>query len=128
MKIEHIGMFVSDLEKAKHFFITYFQAVSNELYYNSKTGLKTYFLAFNEGPRLEIMHRDDLKQKCENPHKEGYHHIAFEIKDKETLDALTDKLKIDGYQIISGPRITGDGYYESLFLFDNHHIELVLKK
>ena len=29
------------------------------------------------------------------------------------MDALTARLKADGYEVISGPRITGDGYYES---------------
>ncbi|MGO2638644.1 MAG: VOC family protein, partial [Enterococcus viikkiensis] len=42
MKIEHIAMYVKDLESAKAFFETYFEATSNDQYHNPKTGLRTY--------------------------------------------------------------------------------------
>lgn len=128
MLIEHIALYVKDLEKAKIFFMTYFQAVPNERYYNSKTGLKTYFLSFDSGSRLEIMTKDTLKEKSGSDLVEGYHHLAFAIENRKSLDVLTKRLKSDGYQILSGPRVTGDGYYESLFLYEKHHIELVSKK
>ena len=43
----------------------------------------------------------------------GYAHIAFSVGSKEKVDALTAELKADGYEVVGGPRTTGDGYYES---------------
>ena len=57
MKIEHIAMYVSDLERARAFFIQYFDAISNEMYHNKNTGFRSYFLTFDDGDRLEIMNK-----------------------------------------------------------------------
>ena len=46
----------------------------------------------------------------------GYAHIAFSVGSKEKVDALTAELKADGYEVVSGPRTTGDGYYESCII------------
>ena len=43
----------------------------------------------------------------------GYIHIAFSVGSIENVNMLTQKLEEDGYSIISYPRTTGDGYYES---------------
>ena len=46
---------------------------------------------------------------------------------KEKVDELTAKLKEDGYEIISGPRITGDGYYESCVVeIEGNQIEITV--
>ena len=50
MKIEHIGLYVRDLEAARHFFETYFAATSSVFYYNQKTGFQSYFLKEKEVP------------------------------------------------------------------------------
>ena len=112
MKIRHVAAFVSDLEKTKQFFEQYFGAEANEKYHNPRTGLQTYFLTFLDGSQLEIMHRPDVIA----PIKEGalgYAHIAFGVDSREAVDALTARLVADGYELKSGPRTTGDGYYES---------------
>ena len=45
---------------------------------------------------------------------------------KEKVDELTKKLHEAGYEVLSGPRVTGDGYYESCILaFENNLLELV---
>lgn len=113
MKIEHFALYVSDLEKMKDFYVKYFRAEAGDLYYNKNTGLKTYFLYFEESARLEIMHRPGLKPNNLNEGL-GYTHLAFSAGSKEAVDILTRKLQKDGFKIISGPRTTGDGYYESL--------------
>lgn len=125
MVIEHVGLYVNDLEKARTFFQKYFFAKSNQLYHNEITGLKTYFLTFDNGTRLEIMHRPNLTSINQSFLQEGYHHLAFKLESKVAVDDLTKRLDNDGYKIISGPRITGDGYYETLFKFENYFIELV---
>lgn len=113
MKIEHFALYVSDLEKMKDFYVKYFQAEAGALYHNKNTGLKTYFLYFEEGARLEIMYKPGLKPNNLNEGL-GYTHLAFSAGSKEAVDSLTKRLKQDGFKIISGPRTTGDGYYESL--------------
>lgn len=112
MKIEHTALYVSDLERAREFFAKYFEAVSNDLYHNPKTGFSSYFLSFESGARLEIMHRPDVSEQIAEP-KLGYAHIAFSVGSRENVNALTERLRADGFRIISEPRVTGDGYYES---------------
>lgn len=127
MNIDHIGVYVYNLEKAKTFFETYFHAKANQLYHNKETGLKTYFLSFANHARLEIMNRPDLDPIAYIQLQEGFHHLAFGLDSKEKVDILTKTLKKDGYLIVNGPRTTGDGYYETLFKFESLLIELVYK-
>ncbi len=127
MKIDHIGMFVKDLEKAKNFFVKYFSAKPNHKYTNNKTKLETYFLVFDDGARLEIMTKPNLEVHNPLVEEEGYHHLAFYLRSKEEVNELTSKLKTDGINVVSEPRTTGDGYYEAVVLFENCYIELVTR-
>lgn len=113
MKIEHVALYVNDLEGARNFFEKYFGAKSGGLYYNRTSDFKSYFLAFDGGARLEIMTRPEIQNDEKNPLRAGYVHVAFSVGSKAAVDALTEKLKADGYRVASGPRTTGDGYYES---------------
>ena len=55
----------------------------------------------------------------------GYAHIAFSVGSKEKVDELTAQLKADGYEAVSGPRTTGDGYYESCMVaIEGNQIEI----
>ena len=111
MRIEHIAMYVNDLEKARDFFIKYFNAASNEGYHNKITDFRSYFLSFEDGARLEIMKKPQMTDEEKTLGRTGYIHIAFSLGSKEAVDELTERIKSDGYEVISGPRITGDGYY-----------------
>lgn len=82
MKIEHIAMYVNDLEAAKMFFINYFGATSNDGYYNPKTKFHSYFLTFDKGARLEIMNKSDMDDK-KTLSSMGFTHIAFSVGNKE---------------------------------------------
>ena len=113
MRIDHIAMYVHDLEAARAFFIHYFGAVSNEGYHNRKTGLRTYFLCFEDGARLELMTRPRMVERGDEPVQTGYIHLAFNLGSRDAVDALTAQLAGDGYEVLSDPRVTGDGYYES---------------
>jgi len=113
MRIDHVAIYVYDLEKTKKFFETYFSAKSNELYHNPKTGLSTYILSFESGARLELMTRPDIVTTNPSLFRSGYIHLSFSLGNKESVDLLTQRLKDNGYKIVSGPRVTGDGYYES---------------
>ena len=125
MKIEHIALYVNDLEKARDFFITYFDAVSNEGYHNVRTDFRSYFLSFGDGARLEIMTKPDLTDSGDFLNRFGYAHLAFSVGSKEAVDTLTARLKADSYTVFSGPRTTGDGYYESCIIgFEGNIIEI----
>ena len=113
MKIEHIAMYVQDLEKTRDFFVKYFAAKSNAMYHNPNTDFKSYFLSFDDGPRLEIMQKPGVEAQTENQMRTGFIHVAISVGSKEQVDKLTETLKQDGYTVTSGPRTTGDGYYES---------------
>lgn len=113
MRIEHIAMYVNDLEKAKEFFEKYFQAKANQGYHNQKTDFRSYFLTFEDGARLEIMKKPQMDDERKSINRTGFIHLAFSVGSKEKVDALTEQLKNDGYCVLSGPRTTGDGYYES---------------
>lgn len=116
MHIEHVAMYVKDLEKAKEFFVKYFNAKANDLYHNKKANFKSYFLSFDNGSRLEIMTKPEMEDDEKTLNRTGYVHLAFSSGSKEAVDELTARLKTDGYKVISGPRTTGDGYYESLIV------------
>lgn len=113
MRIEHVAMYVNDLEGARAFFIKYFGAVSNDGYHNTRTNFHSYFLTFEGGARLEIMNKPDMQDDEKSLNRTGYAHIAFSLGSKQAVDELTGRLRSDGYPIVSGPRTTGDGYYES---------------
>ena len=127
MKIEHIAMYVNDLETAKDFFVSYLGAVSNAGYHNMKTDFRSYFLTFEDGARLEVMNKPGLSDDEKDLSRTGYIHIAFSVGSKEKVDTLTRQSKEAGYEVISGPRTTGDGYYESCIIgIEGNQIELTV--
>lgn len=127
MKIEHIAMYTSDLERMKEFFIKYFGATANSKYHNKKTNFQSYFLTFDDGARLEIMNKPEMQDIPKHLARTGYIHIAFSVGSKERVDELTERLKNDGFTVISGPRTTGDGYYESAVIdLEDNQIEITV--
>ena len=113
MIIEHIAMYVNDLEAARDFFVKFLDGHSNDGYHNKTTDFHSYFICFDGGARLEIMTKPKLEDRDKPLSRTGYAHIAFSVGSKEKVDELTERLKSDGFEVVSGPRITGDGYYES---------------
>jgi lactoylglutathione lyase len=118
MKIEHLAIWVNDLETMRHFYMRYFDMTSNEKYINPAKGFSSYFLSFqNSKTRLELMHRPDiagfLGKKGE---RNGIAHFAISVGSKEKVDTLTERLRADKFTIEGEPRTTGDGYYESIIL------------
>lgn len=127
MKIEHIALYVNDLEKTRTFFVKYLGAKSNDGYHNKNTNFRSFFLSFDDGARLEIMNKPEMEELPKNLNRTGYAHIAFSVGSKEKVDALTAQLKSDGYEVISGPRTTGDGYYESCIVaIEKNQIEITI--
>ena len=127
MHIEHMAMYVNDLEKARDFFVRYFQAKANDGYHNKTTGFRSYFLEFDGGARLEVMQKPGMEDMDKGLARTGYIHIAFSLGSKEAVDHLTQRLRDGGHQVASGPRTTGDGYYESCVIgIEGNQIELTV--
>ena len=113
MRIEHIAMYVNDLEAARCFFTEYLGGRPNDGYHNRTTDFRSYFISFDDGARLEIMTKPDLADSDKPLNRTGYAHIAFSVGSREKVDALTGQLRADGCEVASGPRTRGDGDYES---------------
>lgn len=127
MKIEHIAMYVNHLEKAKDFYETYFEAKSSNKYINEKVGFSSYFLSFSDGARLELMNITEMEDGSKERNRTGLIHLAFSVGSKEKVDEITSNLRYAGYEVISGPRTTGDGYYESCILDgEGNQIEITI--
>lgn len=127
MKIEHIAMYVRDLERARDFFVKYFDGHSGSEYRNPNTGFRSFFISFAEGARLELMQKPDMTDRPKDLNRTGYVHIAFSVGSRENVDRLTETLRRDGFQVISGPRTTGDGYYESsIAALEDNQIEITV--
>lgn len=127
MRIEHTAIYVNDLERAKEFFVRYFHAVPNEGYHNRTTDFRSYFLTFDSGARLEIMSRPKMEDTEKSQVRTGFIHLAFSVGSKEAVNALTKEFQRDGYEVVRGPRVTGDGYYESCILgFEDNLIEITV--
>lgn len=115
MKLEHIAIWVKDLEKMKDFYLQFFDLRSNEKYYNPKKKFSSYFLSFEEGARIELMHKPEISEFIEKSNlKLGLTHFAISVGSKENVGLITEKIRKDGYKITGEPRTTGDGYYESV--------------
>lgn len=128
MRIEHIAIWSSDLEKMKDFYLEFFDLTSNEKYYNPLKQFSSYFLSFNSGVRIELMHRPDVSNFMKNIEtKLGLTHFAISVGSKEMVDQLTEEIRRSGYEIIGEPRTTGDGYYESVISDpEGNHVEITI--
>lgn len=113
LRIEHVAIWVRDLEAMKKFYTTYFSASANDKYHNKDKEFESYFLTFSGGARLEIM-RKTGKDKPQQDDSVGWAHIAISLGSKDIVNEMTTRLQNDGYRLVNGPRVTGDGYYESV--------------
>lgn len=115
MFIAHLAISVIDIERMKDFYSKYFQARAGNKYINQAKNFESYFLYMESGVNLELMRRADCQ--LYSPLKEvklGFHHLAFSVGSKENVDRLTSLIEKDGYLVANHPRVTGDGYYESV--------------
>ena len=127
MKIDHVAMYVNDLEAAKDFFARYLGGRANDGYHNKTTDFRSYFISFDTGARLEIMQKPQMADPEKDLNRTGFVHVAFSVGSRKKVDELTARLKADGFEVVSGPRTTGDGYYESCIVgIEGNQIEITV--
>jgi lactoylglutathione lyase len=125
MKIEHIAMYVNDLEKAKNFFVRYFEASAGPLYKNPVTRFQSYMVSFEDGSRLELMKAAHMTDDHKPLDRTGYAHVCFSVGSKDKVDEMCRLLKQDGFPVISNPRQTGGGGYTCrVIAFEGNQIEI----
>lgn len=123
MTIEHLAIWVKDLEKMRAFYEKYFEATANEKYHNPAKKFESYFLSFQSGARLELMQKPGIPDNKNDVSEQytGLIHFAVSTGSIEKVNELTEKLRKDGFQVVGEPRTTGDGYYESVILDPEHN-------
>ena len=114
MNIDHVAIYVNNLEVEKNFFVKYFNAKASEKYTNFRNDFTSYFLTFDNGSRFEIMHRIGMLDPKKEKYRSGYHHIAINVGSIEDVNTITGTIEDDGMVIVAAPRKTGDGYYASI--------------
>lgn len=127
MIIEHVAIWTKNLEPMKDFYMEYFGGVPNDKYVSKKAHgmFMSYFLLFETGARLELMSIDNILDGVDGDAVVGLAHIAFGVADENAVDKLAEQMKQDGFEIVSGPRRTGDGYYEACVLDpDGNRVEI----
>jgi lactoylglutathione lyase len=114
MHIEHLAIWVSDLETMKAFYCNYFGAKAGPVYLNPVKQFQSIFLSFENGPRIELMKMPGIPGSANDPYKQfsGLVHFAISVGSAHAVDAMADRLNKDGFDLLDGPRLTGDGYYE----------------
>ena len=128
MTLEHVAIWTEDLERLKDFYRKYFGGVPNDKYTNPRKGFESHFLTFASGARLEIMrmpHVPANQNDTVGKQHLGIIHLAFGVDTMREVDEKAKQLQADGFPILSGPRRTGDGYYEFETLDpDNNRLEV----
>lgn len=115
MRFEHLAIWVNDLEKMKQFYCHYFNMKPGNIYINEMKSFSCYFLSFESGARLELMHRADIMEsEISRNLLLGLNHLAISVGSKEKVNELTNFFREKGIQIVGEPRTTGDGYHESV--------------
>lgn len=118
MTIDHIAIWVDDLEGVRDFYLKYFETSCGDRYINPVTKFNSYFITFNgTGCRIEIMHRGNIEANTQNKgYVNGLAHFAIRVGDREKVNRMVEVLRNDGFKIVGLPRVSGDGYYEAVVL------------
>jgi len=116
--VEHVALWAKDIETLKQFYERYFGVRAGPLYRNAATGFESYFLSFDSGARLEVMRMPGIEEASDRGTAQafGFVHVAISVGSRAAVDDVTATLRRDGFRVLEGPRMTGDGYYESCVL------------
>jgi lactoylglutathione lyase len=128
-RVEHVAFWTEELERLVHFYEKYFGAAAGSKYLNAAKGYESRFLCFEGGARIEIMRTSTLKPVKHAPGAQrlGLAHLALSVGSKQRVEELTARMRQDGFEVVDGPRHTGDGYFESVVLDpDGNRIEITI--
>lgn len=129
MTITHAAIYTLDLERLRDFYCRWFGGTAGPKYENPQKGFSSYFVRFGQGVSLELMHRTHLKESVRSEYSAGYAHLAFSTQSEANVENLTRQMREDGVPVVSGPRRTGDGYYESCVLDpDGNRVEITAEQ
>jgi len=126
-RLEHVALWVSDLDGLSDFYARTFGATVGPRYENPAKGFASRFVSFEFGGRLELMSTRTLNPVPHEPgaQRMGLTHLAVALGSEAAVDELTARLRAAGTPVLDGPRRTGDGYYESVVLDpEGNRIEL----
>jgi lactoylglutathione lyase len=117
-RIEHIALWVDDLDVLSAFYARAFSARVGARYVNASKGFESCFLTFESGARVELMttRRSSPARHAPGAERMGFTHLAISLGSESAVDELTARLRSEGIAVLDGPRRTGDGYYESVVL------------
>ena len=131
MTLEHVAIFTNRLDELKDYYVKYFSGTANTKYINARKQFSSYFLSFKSGARLELMSMNNIPGNLNDTvtaQHTGIIHLAFGVDTKQEVEEKAKQLQADGFKILSGPRKTGDGYYEFETLDpDNNRLEVTTK-
>jgi len=118
MYIEHLAIWVTDMETMKEFYCNYFGAKPSPVYLNPVKLFESVFLSFEKGPRIELMKMPGVPVTANDPYRQftGLVHFAISVGSTQAVDAMAERFKADNFELLDGPRLTGDGYYECVIL------------
>lgn len=118
MRIEHVALWVTDIDRLCAFYERFFGARAGQLYENPAKGFSSRFLSFDAGARIEVMTTTSLAPVPHAPGSQrmGLTHFALKLDSEAAVDRVTAEIRAAGHVVLEGPRRTGDGYYESVIL------------
>lgn len=126
INIAHVAIYAMDLENSRDFYVRFFNGKCDS-HYQSTHGFSSYFISFENGARLEIMHAENLKRQEPAEFASGWSHVAFSVGSREMVLEITQKIVDAGYLLYSAPRQTGDGYFESCVADpDGNRVEITI--
>jgi lactoylglutathione lyase len=126
MIIDHVAVWVRDLDRMRAFYTEALGGAAGDLYENPATGFKSYFVSLGDGARLELMFVPGLSLSPAEP-AAGLAHVALALGSRDAVDVAVAALRRRGVPIESEPRATGDGYYEAVILDpERNRVELTV--
>lgn len=114
MRLAHVALWTTDIERLCRFWETTFEAVAGPLYESSnRPGFRSRFLSLKDGPTIEIMQGPWIEAAAAAPERAGYAHIALSVGSREAVDSMAQAAGRES-SLVAPPRWTGDGFYEAV--------------
>lgn len=113
MRLAHVALWTLDLEAVALFWQRTFGAEVGEVYESrNRPGFRSRFARLPDGGAIELM-TGPWVEAASPAERVGWDHVAVSLGSEAAVDALAARCKAEG-TLLSGPRWTGDGYYEAV--------------